>query len=243
MAKDAFGNDTAGEAGSPSPTARPVPGPAAQDIAKTGRDGLPGGVLLLVLVVLSLAGSAFVLVREERANRDDPVQAAQRGEISMLDGRSLLRTANLERAWAAARGEMTDTDVVLDLRVTPVGLVATVRDADEQQRDIVIDVAFDVRSSDRGESARDGVRAADVPTRAVERAVRGVLGRAAPGAQVESVRASITLPGADVSASLVEWTLDVTGVRLAGRTWFASPDGSRVRLPAEPRELTRGPTA
>lgn len=236
MAKDAFGNPTGGGVASPSPTPTAAEGPGGP-----GRDGLPGGVLLLLLVVLSLAGSAFVLVSEERANRDDPVQAAQRGEISTLDARSLLMTSNLERAWAAARRELSVDEVVLELRVSPVGLAVTVRDGEERQRQLAVDVAFVVRSLDRGESSRDGVAAAGVPITAVARAALGVLDRAGPRARVDAVRSSITATRSGDPANLIEWIVDVEGVRLAQRTWFASPDGSRVRLSSEPREITQEP--
>lgn len=202
----------------------------------------PAAVLVLVglvLAVLSLGGTALVLVRAEREKLDDPLQQVLRGEVVNLHEASLLRADRARRAFAIAAAGLRPDEVVIGLVLSPAGLELTTRDDGAFQRRHTVDVAFGVERSQSGRNEIPGLRPAAVQLGGVEALTRAVLARIPERtAQVDRVTLGrILLPerGAAVQS---EWRIDVDEVRPSDSTWFARADGAVVRRPDEPREIT-----
>lgn len=233
MGTDAFGRSSdERDAGA---GARPVDGPsAAPDRTVTVGPWL----IVLLLGAISLGGSALFLVRAERENRDDPVQQAQRGEITDRSARSLLRADPLRAAYAAALRRVREGELVTGLTVTPVGLTLQVRDGRAFLRRLEVDVVGGVEARDAGRSEADGLLPSRVDLRGVPAAVARVRARIPEAAaRVTGVDLGLTVTDGRVAQS--EWRLAVADVRPRDETWFARRDGRVVRRSDEDAALTR----
>lgn len=229
MGTDAFGRST-DEQGT-RPTARPVR-PDGRGFA------LPGWLVGLLIGVVGLGGSALYLVQEERANRDDPVQQAQRGEIQNLDPRSLLRADRLAAAYAAGTAGLPAGEIVTGLTVSSTGLELVTRDRAAFQRSVIVDVALGTTSRRQGRSEAAGVAPARLDVRGVQPAVERVLDQIEEDtARVDRVLVSFTEEDGVVRQS--EWRLQVDDVRPRDAGWYASVDGRAVRRSDEDASITR----
>jgi hypothetical protein len=92
------------------------------------RGGPPEGLILLVFAVLTIAASAFVLIRDERNALRDPVQKAARGEIKGLGELSLVRERNLRKV--LDRVAASRRPLVVNIRVAPTRANLIVSDDD-----------------------------------------------------------------------------------------------------------------
>ena len=91
----------AGLRGDGSPTVEvSEAGRKAGSVGGGGGGGIGEGPVLLVWFVLTLALTAFVLVRSEQGALSDPIKKAQRGEIKGFSPESLLRPERLAKALA-----------------------------------------------------------------------------------------------------------------------------------------------
>ena len=135
-------------------------------------------LLLLLFCALALGGTAFALVREERAALDDPVEKGRRGEVQGATGLSLLAPANLARALERARAELAPDHQLTGLRLEPTRLDVTVRNTVGAQRSIQVGLDYDARVNDAGTSSATGPKGLlGIDTRAPARAVAAVLAR------------------------------------------------------------------
>jgi predicted nucleic acid-binding protein len=232
MGTDAFGRSTDEQGTRPTArTARPAR-------PEGGGFGVPGWVAGLLIGVVGLGGSALYLVQEERANRDDPVQQAQRGEIQNLDPRSLLRADRLTAAYAAGTAGLPAGEIVTGLTVSSTGLELVTRDRGAFQRSVIVDVALGTTSRRQGRSEAAGVAPARLDVRGVQPAVERVLDRIEEDtARVDRVLVSFTEE--DGVARQSEWRLQVDDVRPRDTTWYASVDGRTVRRSDEDASITR----
>lgn len=230
MGTDAFGRSTDSST-TATAVPRSTPGPG-------GGFTVPGWLVMLLIGVVGLGGTAVYLVREERSNRDDPVQQAQRGEIVNLGARSLLRADRLPAAYAAATAELPDGEVVTGLTVAPTGLELTTRDRGAFQRFVSVDVALGTTSRRAGRSEAAGVAPARLDVRGVQPAVQRVLDRIEEDtARIDRVYVNFTQT--DGVARQSEWRLEVDDVRPRDTTWYASVDGRTIRRSDEDASITR----
>lgn len=135
-------------------------------------------LLLVLFCALALGGTAFVLVREERAALDDPVEIGERGEVQGVTGLSLLAPANFARALQRARAKLAPDHQLTALRLEPTRLDITVRDTVGAQRSIQVGLDYDARVTDAGVSSTTGPRGLlGIDPGAPARAVAAVLAR------------------------------------------------------------------
>jgi len=240
MGTDAFGRST-GDDTPASTGATPTPLPAGVPGGRRPPIVVPGLLVALVLGVLSLGGTALVLVKEERAKVDDPIEQARRGAITNLEPNSFLRGPRLVRAYAAATRKLKPDEVITQLAVSPTALELYVRDEGAFQRLVRVDPAFAVTASDAGRSESAGLRPSDARLTGVPDIARRVLARIPEKtAEVQTIRLALT--PTDGIAVQSEWRIDVGEVRPRDSSWFASVDGTRVRRSDEPTELTQEQT-
>jgi hypothetical protein len=135
-------------------------------------------LLLLLFCALALGGTAFALVREERAALDDPVEKGERGEVQGASGLSLLSPANFARALERARAELEPDHQLTNLRLAPTRLDVTVRNTVGAQRSIQVGLDYDARVTDAGVSSATGPRElGGIDATAPARAVATILAR------------------------------------------------------------------
>jgi len=135
-------------------------------------------LLLALFCALALGGTAFALVREERAALDDPVEKGQRGEVRGVTGLSLLAPTNLARALDRARAVLAPDHQLTGLRLEPTRIDVTVRNTVGAQRSIQVGLDYDPRVNDAGSSSSSGPRGLrGIDTGAPARAVAAVLAR------------------------------------------------------------------
>lgn len=228
-----MGTDAFGRSGGDTATTPAVPGTARGPVT------VPGWLVALLLAVLSLGGTALVLVRAERDKLDDPLQQVLRGEVVNLHEVSLLRADRARRAFAAAVAGMRPDEVVTSLVLAPAGLTLNTRDDGAFQRVHTVDVAFGVERSQSGRVEIPGLRPGDVRLDGVEALTRAVLDRIPErSARVDRVTLGRILLPERGTAVQSEWRIDVDEVRPSDSTWFARVDGAVVRRADEPVELT-----
>jgi hypothetical protein len=198
--------------------------------------GPPEGLILLAFAILTIAASAFVLLREEDHAVYDPAQKAARGEVKGLDGLSLLREPNLRRALAkVAAGPRP---LVSDIRVAPERADVTVRDADGSRKILSIDPGFGVKERDFGVGDDTAVTAAQIDARAPERMVRAVAERTGLGADaVDYVTMSFSGTGER------SWYMALDKGPARTRQWIAAADGRDLRKPGELSQAQRNADA
>lgn len=131
--------------------------PFGEGIEETGRALRIDRVLVLLFIVLSLGGTALVLVRAERQALDDPVQKGARGEVRGLSALSLLREANLRPALAKVQARLKPDEQLTNLRLDPTRLDIQVRDTIGHRRSMSVGLDGKVRvSEDPGTDSSTG---------------------------------------------------------------------------------------
>lgn len=215
----------------PPPQAR-VAGTSQQVVAQ-----LPGaereeergpreGLILLLFTLVTLGLVAFVLISEEQDAVDDPVERAARGEITGLDDSSLLREKNFQRVLddIAERGE----PLVLNLRIDPERVNATVRDGDGIRKVLNINAGYETDESDFGAGEDAALPASEIDAGAPERIAREVIKRTGLDEDaVDYVAFSVSTAGTNRLLAMDEGPA-------RARQWTAAADGSDVRRPGEP---------
>jgi hypothetical protein len=188
--------------------------------------GPPESLILLVFTILTLALSAFVLLRSEDDAVNDPVQKAARGEITGLDDESLFRQANIRKA--LAKVDAGKRPLISNIRISATRIDVTARDADGFRKLLSIDTAFKVTERDFGVGEDDAVRASQIDASAPERMVRAVAERTrmSPSA-VDYVTQSFSGTGER------SWYMSLDQGPARVRAWIAAGDGSDLRRPGE----------
>jgi hypothetical protein len=194
--------------------------------------GPPEGLILFLFVLLTLAASAFVLVRSEREAVSDPTQKASRGEIDGLDRLSLVRADNLRRV--LAKVDAGDRPLVTHIRVAPERVDLTVRDADGTRKTVSVDPAFKTKESDFGVGEDDAVRASKLDPSGPERILRAVAERTGLGADAVDY---VTLSPLGLGESA--WYMFLEEGPARDRQWAAAMDGSDLRHPGDPPRSVR----
>jgi hypothetical protein len=190
------------------------------------RGGPPEGLILLVFAVLTIAASAFVLIRDERNALHDPVQKAARGEIKGLGELSLVRERNLRKV--LDRVAASRRPLVVNIRVAPTRANLIVSDADGSQRNLSIDPALGVKEVDTGVSDDDAVRALSIDPAGPERMLRAVAERTRLGTDaIDYVTLSPTGFGQ------LSWYLYLKEGPAKSRQWVAAMNGTDVRHQGE----------
>lgn len=200
------------------------------------RRGPPEGLILLAFAILTIAVSAFVLVREEDQAVKDPAQKAARGEVTGLGELSLLREPNLRRALAkVAAGPRP---LVSNIRVSPDRVDVIVRDADGSRNVLSIDPALGVKERDFGVGDDAAVTTERLDAGAPERMVRAVAERTGLGATAVDY---VTMSFSGIGAPSWYMALDKGPART--RQWIAAADGSDLRKPGELSQAQRNADA
>jgi hypothetical protein len=194
--------------------------------------GPPEGLVLLVFVVLTLAASAFVLVRAERRAESDPVQKAERGEIAGLDRLSLLREPNLRRVMAKVGASRRP--LVTNIRVAPARVDLTVRDAAGSRKSLSVDPSFKVKESDFGVGDDDALPVSRLDPSGPERMLRAVAERTRLGVDAVDY---VTLSPSGLGDPT--WYLFLKRGDARDRQWAAAMDGSDLRHPGDPSRSVR----
>jgi hypothetical protein len=213
----------------PDPQSMVGAGTSPVTATPTGQDDQGGpreGLILLVFTLLTLALTAFVLVRSEDDAVHDPVQKAARGEIKGLDGESLLRQANVRKALAKiAAGPRP---LVTNIRISAERIDATVRDDDGSRKLLSIDPGFGVKEQDFGVGDDDALRTSQIDAAAPERMVKAVAERTRLGTgAVDYV--TMTFSGTGERS----WYMSLDQGPARTRAWIAAADGSDLRKPGE----------
>jgi hypothetical protein len=223
-AANAFGAGTS--SAGPSVPVGAVPGAGRAPRGPRSERWIP-----LTLVVLALLGTGLGLWRAERRALADPVQQGERGEVTGVDGRSLLTTEHLGRAFALVQARLEADEVVTDVDLTPVRVRVAVRDGIGHARSFSVDLAYDVRTQDDGRSTADGPALAQLDAAAPERFVRTVLERSGhPATALENLGWRYDASGEVKQA----WTLRLQDVPIPDQNWVANGDGRGVRRPGDP---------
>jgi hypothetical protein len=186
-------------------------------------------ILVVGFLVVALAAVGVLLWSEERRLLDDPEAKAERGEIVGAEGDSLVGAANLTRAMEEIGDRLGEGSVITGLRLSPVRVDATTRDATGRQTIVSVDPGFDVETRDFGEGTRPGVRAAAIDTAAPEKFVLEVQQRApAKPENLDYLVYSVS------AGSAPRWLLFLDGVPLNRKQWEADSRGGDVRRLGEP---------
>lgn len=200
-------------------TATPIP-------EGDGGSGPPEGLILLAFTILTLAASAFVLIRAEHDAVHDPAQKAARGEIGGVSGESLLRERNLRRALAkVAAGKHP---LISSIRVSAVRADFTVRNEDGYRKLLSIDPGLKVTERDFGVGEDDTIVAQQIDAAAPERIARAVAERSGQGADAVDYMVMTISDGVDRS-----WYVSLDKGPARVRQWVAAADGSDLRKPGE----------
>jgi hypothetical protein len=182
------------------------------------------GLILLLFTILTVAVSAYVLLRSEDDALHDPAQKAARGEIDGLEPLSLLREANLRKA--LAKVEAGPRPLISSIRVAPSRVDVTVRDNDGSRKILSIDAAFGVDESNFGVGDDTAVRTAQIDASAPERMVKAVAERTRLGADaVDYVTLSFAGNGDR------NWYMALDKGPAGTRQWIAAVDGTDLRKP------------
>jgi hypothetical protein len=196
--------------------------PAGGDESSGPREGL----ILLVFAILTVALSAFVLLRSEDDAVHDPVQKAARGEITGLGEQSLLREVNVRKA--LAKIDAGPRPLVSNIRIAPERIDVTVRDNDGSRKLLSIDPGFGVKETNFGVADDNAVRTSQIDASAPERMVKAVAERTRLGAGAVDY---VTLGFAGTGERSWYMALDQGPART--RQWIAAPDGTDLRQPGE----------
>jgi hypothetical protein len=210
-------------------------GPTVSVVEPAAREKRRGGpnetVILTLFFLVCLASVGLLLWHEENRLLDDPDAKAQRGEVVGVEGDSLVRAANFERALREIDGRLGESDVVNGVRLSPVRVDVTARDDTGKQRILSVDPGFDVSERDFGESEEPGVRVRAIDPAAPGRIFAAVQQRS--GAKPENLDYFVySVPG----FTGPKWLLYLDGVPTAGKQWEADARGRDVRRLGAPSD-------
>lgn len=130
--------------------------------------------------MLALVLTGLGLWRAEHRALNDPLKQGQRGLVQGAEGRSLLREPNLRRALAAIGRRLDPDEVVTSLSVSPVLVRVSVRDGEAHQRDLAVNLAYDVGSGPSGVNPSDGPVLSRIDPGAPQRLVASALRSGGP---------------------------------------------------------------
>jgi hypothetical protein len=215
-----------------SPQARLAGVRSGPDAPRNAAGGPPEGLILLVFTILTLAATAFVLIRAERNAEGDPAQKAARGEVVGLDRLSLVREPNLRRV--LAKIDAGPRPLVADIRVAPARIDLTVRDDGGSRSTLSVDPAFKGEESDLSAGDGDAVRASKLDPGGPERMLRAVARRSGVGVDAVDY---VTL--APLGLGELGWYMFLKEGAAPDRQWAAAMDGSDLRHPGEPPRRVR----
>lgn len=186
-------------------------------------------LLMAVLTLVALGGTAVALVVNERHNRDDPVQQGERGDVGGITGASLLRKVNLDRAVAAANAAVRPDEQIVDLTLYPTRMSVYVRNTFGDQRVLRIGLDHKVSANDAGSSSTSGPHQLTFDTAAPERIARGAL--ASEGYAPASLKYLVY----DVENSdTPRWSAFYERVPIERNRLIADRHGEHVGVPGEP---------
>lgn len=221
--RDAFGQPLAeGLATSAIPTAAAPPPVAVPERREPRRSPLP-----VIFTIVAIAVTAWVLYRADHGAVDSPAVVTRELGGHALGAHSLVRAANFRRALTAVRGEMEPGEDLLSLRLTPVELSSTVRDANGNTRlvDVGVDFGVDARdwSTDTSSTPLD---VAAIDPAVPQKIVRAALHNAHAD---DTHLASVSLSGSEQPS----WYLSLDDVPIAEQSWSADLAGIAVTHPGE----------
>jgi hypothetical protein len=185
------------------------------------------GLILLLFVLVTLAASAFVLVKEENHALNDPKAKAERGDINGLDDLSLLREDNFKRVMK----EVGDSGMplVADVRISPGRADVTVQNENGDQKIVTFFPDFSTEKRDFGTSTSDTAPAQAIDAGAPQRMVQGVVEKSGRGAgALDYVTTSF------LTERQPTWTIALKEGPARKRLWIADYHGRDVRLSGEP---------
>ena len=184
--------------------------------------------IYLLFIAAVLAACAAIIVPLEKHNADDPVQKAQRAEITTLSDLPMLRAANAQRALDAVRAKSPAESVVQDLDIRPTSLsMEVVVPDDGTEHDYTVDPAFGVHADEPRDASSDyGLTFRKIDLTVPERITRSVLSQLhRPESDFNYILASIP----SSAESKPEWILYLQHGRIRDRVWRADFDGSHLR--------------
>lgn len=127
-----------------------------------------------VFALVFFAAFALIFIREEHRRMNDPVEKAQRGEITTTSGDSLLKHQNLTKALAAAKAKAPAEATIESLRITPSRIDITVAQSDGAQWELAVDPSFKVTKDTYPASEPEGLPFSKIPTGVPERLVKSI---------------------------------------------------------------------
>lgn len=198
-------------------------------------DGRREGPLLVVWMIFTLAVVFAVVLKVQHDEVNNPMQKAQRGEITATSADSLLQPSKLSRALKQISGKAGSEAATTSLRVDATSVDATVRDANGDETIYRIDPSFNLSTSSFGSTTEHGAQLSRVDPRAPQRILAA--------AKRREGRAPDTLDYMvfDVSSidGSVMWNVFYTGGRADRRQFFADARGRDVHRPGEASQAER----
>jgi hypothetical protein len=184
--------------------------------------------IYLLFIAAVLAACAAVIVPLEKQYTDDPVQKANRGEISPLSDLSMLRAGNAQRALEAIRAKSPVESRVQSLTLRPTQVDATVVvPADGTQHDFLVDPAFHIDAREPRDASTDyGMTFRRFDLSVPEGMIRAVLTEL-DRSERDVAYVSASIPSDEHTKQ--EWLLYLEHGRIRDRVWRADGDGSHLR--------------
>jgi hypothetical protein len=137
---------------------------------KEGRPGSGRWPALIGLLVF-VAALAALMIKLESDAVSDPVKKAERGEVVVSNEYSLTKSENLTVALEAIEADLPPGGYLEHLRVSPAGIDAIVVEESGLRRNVTVNVAFELESSESGAADSTGPRPIEIPAEAVERII------------------------------------------------------------------------
>lgn len=152
------------------PAVAPPPPPAggadvaSASLAPSGDGSIVDGVALLLIVLASVVGVAFVLVRSERRALKDPNEKALRGELVGTSGDSLIAPERLAKGLTAVVDRSAAGTVFLSVRLAPDSLSIETREPSTKRYIFRVSPDLGTTKSDfgQGDDRGFGPRSLDV---------------------------------------------------------------------------------
>ncbi len=145
------------------------PAQAPQLGASSAEPWAIGPWTIRLFVVAFFAAFAVLFYGEEQRRLNDPVERANRGEITATGGDSLLTSANLRKAISAARAQVPSNVTVESMRLTPARIDLVVAQPDGAQYELSVDPSYDVDKDDYPASEPEGLSFSRIPADVPER--------------------------------------------------------------------------
>lgn len=196
--------------------------------------------IVLAFALLATLAVGIVLWQDVRADERDPVQKAQRGEVTVGSDLSLVSAPRLRRAVAVAAAHVPAHSVLTSLRVDPTRVVATLRAPSGDRSIVNVDVGLGATTSGFGAGDDRGLAPAAIDVDAPARFLAAVGERAGvPPTALDYLVLNVS--SIDGHASWVLFLRPV--VQFRQRQWQADAHGGDVRRLGEPDAAARRQTA